>query len=260
MFMAGRGEEVAFILGGRDFGDFLRRIGLFGFLAGARAEHSSEIRRNTELIAILVDSTQAMLDSVKSVRSLKEAELDSLERVEVQKKTALDEILNDERAFRSAIARMEESLAELARRLPAPTLSGDFAGLKGAIPWPSRSRRILHPFGIVSERRFGTTFKNAGIDIATNPNQEVFAVANGAVAQVYWLRAYGNIVIVEHGGGFFTVYGNLGTVDVAVRQEVSAGQQIGRTAPDGWLEGSKLHFEIRHGRQEVNPLEWLVSA
>ncbi len=260
MFMNGRSEDAAFLLGGTNFNDFVRRMNLLQYLARERRFYSQEVDRNARLVGRLVDSTEALLDSVKSVRTKRSAERDSLGKAEKRHKETLAQITKDEGAYRAAIARMEESLAELARRLPEPAMKGDFARKKGAIPWPSRSKRVIHSFGIVSEKRFGTTFKNSGIDIATDPDEIVSAVADGRVAQIYWLRAYGKIVIVEHGDGFFTVYGNLGEIDVTQNQSLSAGQRIGRTAPDGWLEGAKLHFEIRHGRQEVNPLEWLVSA
>ncbi|MCK5833918.1 peptidoglycan DD-metalloendopeptidase family protein [bacterium] len=260
LYMNGGSEDVAFILGGKNFGDFLRRINLFSFLAIERSRYSKEIEQNRQLVGTLVDSTKALLDSVKIIRDLRQAELDSLTHLEKRKKQTLDNIINDEAEYRNAIARMEESLKELARRLPKPVLKGDFAKSRGGIPWPSSSRKIIHPFGIIKEKRFGTTFKNAGIDIATEPEEEVFVVADGSVAQIYWLRAYGQIVIIEHGGGYFTVYGNLGHVDVAQNQKITSGSRIGKTASDGWLEGAKLHFEIRNGRQEVNPLDWLVSA
>ena len=260
MYMTGRGREVAFILGGDDFSEFARRVSLFRFLAKARSELSMDVAAKKQRVEELIDSTEAIRASVKATRKLKLAELDSLESLESRKKSTLEDIRRDERSYRKAIADMENSLAELKRRLPKPALAGNFARKKGKIRWPSKSRKIMHPFGIVKEKRFGTSFRNAGIDIATKPEEGVVAVADGRIAQIYWLRGYGRIVIVEHGGGYFSVYGNLGRVDVAVNQRVREGEAIGRTAADGWLEGSKLHFEIRNGRQEVNPLEWLVAA
>ncbi len=260
MFMHGRGREAAFILGGDSFAEFTRRLNLFIFLAKARGDLSRDIAAKKVDVEELIDSTQAIKVEVEANRELKMAERDSLKSIGARKKGALEKIRRDEESYRKAIAGMEKSLAELARRLPQPALSGNFAAMKGSIPWPSKSRRILHGFGIVKEKRFGTSFRNAGIDIATKPEEEVIAVADGRIAQIYWLRGYGRIVIIEHGGGYFSVYGNLGSLYVSSGQSVSGSDPIGRTAADGWLEGAKLHFEIRKGRQEVDPIEWLVTA
>lgn len=260
MFIRGKGGEYAFILDSDGFGDFVSRVGYFVYLAEARMRISAIADSAAEQVEILIDSTQRVHLEVIETRRARETELDSLRASKDRKQAVITKIRQDKSAYQRAIAEMEQSLAQLTREMPQALMQGDFERNKGSLPWPTASKTILHPFGIVKEKRFGTEFKNAGIDIATQPEERVISVAPGRVAQISWLRGYGRIVILEHGGGYFSVYGNLGVVEVLKGQDISNGHIIGYTAADGWLEGAKLHFEIRKGKEEVNPLEWLITA
>jgi len=260
MYIRGRGGNWAFLLGSSDIGDFVNRVGYFLFLARARQRLADDVARHTELVDDILDSTAAVKLRVEENKALKQAEFDSLGSLRRRKRNTLEKIRADKTAYQNALAEMERSLEELRLRLPEPSAVGDFERFRGKLPWPTESKKIIHPFGIVAERRFGTNFRNAGIDIATNPDEPVHAVADGRVAQIYWLRGYGKIIILEHEGGYFSVYGNLDRVLVEMGQMVEAGTEIAATAADGWLEGAKLHFEIRKGKQEVNPVEWLIAA
>ena len=259
MFIRGRAGELTFLLQSDGVGDFVNRLGYFIFLARARRELGDRLENISFNIKIIADSTEVVKNRVAQTKNLRLSELDSLNAAKAGQKKLLDKIRNDEGTYRAAIAEMERSLQELTDRIPAPKKGGNFESNKGKLPWPTDSRNVLYKFGIVKESRFGTTFRNSGIDIATKPEADVRSVADGTVAQISWLRGYGNIVILEHAGGFFSVYGNLGKVDVSEGQNLSARARIGKTAEEGWLEGSKLHLEIRNGRREVNPLDWLVS-
>ncbi|MGC9315157.1 MAG: murein hydrolase activator EnvC family protein [bacterium] len=260
MFIRGKGGDYTFLLASDGMGDFMSRVGYFVFLAKERAKISAIADSAAIKVEILIDSTENVHSRVIATRLSRETELDSLRAAKKHREQVISNIRKDKNIYQRAIAQMEESLAQLTREIPQGRLEGNFERFKGSLPWPTASTSILHPFGIVKESRFGTEFKNAGIDIATKPEERVASVAPGRVAQISWLRGYGRIIILEHEGGYFSVYGNLGHVVVDKGQNVSKGDSIGYTAAQGWLEGAKLHFEIRKGKEEVNPLEWLVTA
>ena len=101
------------------------------------------------------------------------------------------------------------------------------------------------------------TFNN-GIDIRATPSEAVHAVARGRVdftSSDY--GSYGQMIILNHGNGYYTLYAHLSNVGVSRAQEVAAGQTIGAAGDTGSLKGTVLHFEIRKGRQSVDPLGWL---
>ena len=105
--------------------------------------------------------------------------------------------------------------------------------------------------------RFGTkTFRN-GIDIEANEGSNIAAVFGGQVVYTGWFRGYGNLVILEHAGGLFSIHANLGGVSAELGQKVRAGQQIGSAAdtPD-----ATVYFEVRRDDEVVAPSVLLKDA
>jgi murein DD-endopeptidase MepM/ murein hydrolase activator NlpD len=95
-----------------------------------------------------------------------------------------------------------------------------------------------------------------GVDLASTTNAPVEAANNGIVAYAGYLGIYGNFVIIDHGFGFFTLYGHLNSIDVKKSQEVRKGDVMGHTGSSGLAGGDHLHFGMLIGGQFVNPQEW----
>lgn len=131
-----------------------------------------------------------------------------------------------------------------------------FGALRGGLRWPCASRRIAEHFGEHTNPTLGTVTTNLGVDIRSPKNSDVYAVAEGTVSLVYWLPSYGTIVILDHAGGYRTVYANLAEVTVKQGQHLAAQQVIGRS--DASAEaGEVVHFEIWKDRDKQNPESWL---
>jgi septal ring factor EnvC (AmiA/AmiB activator) len=88
----------------------------------------------------------------------------------------------------------------------------------------------------------------------------VRAVAAGVVRFAGWFQGYGRMVILDHGGGYFTVSGHLERVDVERGDAVAAGEVFGSAGETGSLAGPRLYFEIRRGGEPLDPAEWLPAA
>ena len=121
-----------------------------------------------------------------------------------------------------------------------------------ALTWPARGP-ITSPFG---GRR-----NHPGIDIDGVTGDPVVAAGNGTVVLAGMAPAgysgYGNVVMIDHGGGIATLYAHLSRVDVAMGQTVQQGQQIGAIGATGMATGSHLHFEVRVGNKPQNPMPFL---
>lgn len=137
--------------------------------------------------------------------------------------------------------------------------ASNFASMRGRLPRPvDGGWRITNPFGRHSMPELPeVVYDNPGIDAEVAKGTTVKAVAAGRVSGVYKLPGYGTVVIVNH-GDYYTVYGNLASVSVAVGTQLSAGNTIGSAAadPDDQRRGS-VHFEIWHGREKQNPEAWI---
>jgi septal ring factor EnvC (AmiA/AmiB activator) len=149
--------------------------------------------------------------------------------------------------------RLQDLLIDLQRRKEQAQTqtTTEFESTKGKLPWPLRGK-IIAAFGSQVHPRYKTRTSNLGIDIEAEPSASVQAVAAGRVAYADQFMGYGNLVIVDHGAGFYSLYSNLDEMTARVGSEVAAGASVG-TAAD------YLHFEIRKDGKPVNPLDWLRS-
>jgi murein DD-endopeptidase MepM/ murein hydrolase activator NlpD len=101
---------------------------------------------------------------------------------------------------------------------------------------------------------------HTGQDIEAPIGAPVIAGARGEVSFVGWQNGYGQLVVIDHGGGLSTRYGHLSHIDVDLGQAVSRGQFIGKVGSTGRSTGPHLHYEVRINDQPVNPLQYLLSS
>lgn len=101
---------------------------------------------------------------------------------------------------------------------------------------------------------------HTGQDIEVPWGTSVVAGAKGKVTFVGWQHGYGQLVVIDHGGGLTTRYGHLSELDVELGQEVGRGEFIGRVGSTGRSTGPHLHYEIRINDEPVNPLQYLMTS
>ncbi|MFT3737108.1 MAG: peptidoglycan DD-metalloendopeptidase family protein [Rhodocyclaceae bacterium] len=132
--------------------------------------------------------------------------------------------------------------------------SGTFARLQGKLRWPVRGE-LFGRFG--SPRGDGSQWR--GVFIRAAEGAEVRAVADGKVAYADWLRGFGNLIIVDHGDGYMTIYANNDSLFKAPGQTVRMGEPIAGVGASGGQEESGLYFEIRHRGQPADPARWVAA-
>jgi septal ring factor EnvC (AmiA/AmiB activator) len=193
---------------------------------------------------------------------------DALAKIRKDKKFAQREIERQIRAAKELeglIAQLieadrirKEHEAEAARRarVPVPALNGrTLEALKGKLRWPVSEGSIVAHFGNHIHPTLKTITQNTGIDIAARVGSPVSTVADGQISKILWLPSYGNLVIISHNGGYYTVYTHLAEISGAEGQKVKEGEVIGYTGEA--LNGPRLHFEIWKGKEKQNPEQWL---
>ena len=156
----------------------------------------------------------------------------------------------------SLMARLQAEAGRLSAR-PAPSTGGPTA-LRGrhSLPWPVKGR-VLTRFGEQPHPLFRTKVFNRGVEIAASLGSEVKAVADGSVLYADYFEGFGQMVILDHGGGMLSVYGHNSALDVARGQEVAQGQRLAEVGDSGTSRQSALYFEIRHQAKPLDPLAYL---
>jgi murein DD-endopeptidase MepM/ murein hydrolase activator NlpD len=141
-------------------------------------------------------------------------------------------------------------------RTPGNTPSVGFGELRGRLPWPA-SGRVLTAFGPQVHPRFGTkTFRN-GVDIEAGGGTDVAAVYAGHVVYTGWFKGYGNLIILDHGHEYYTLYAHVAEILVKEGDDVRQAQRIGTVGDTGSLAGPRLYFEVRYQGRPQDPEQWL---
>ena len=272
IYKRGRSQDLEYVLSARSFGDLV-----------SRAYYLARIAQEDRNQVLLTTARRTQVEDNKTRLEERKRELDRLRAETDRERKALSQLTNERRTLlrkiRSDAKSNEQAAQELERasrriqglietlekrRLAAerggpgvePPLLGDFGRNRGRLSWPVNGR-VARSFGNQTHPRFGTTTFNSGIDIAASFGAPIAAVAKGRVDYVNWLEGYGKCAIINHGGGFYTLYAHASEITVAVGKDVAAGEIIGRVGDTGSTIGTALHFEIRKGREALNPLEWL---
>jgi septal ring factor EnvC (AmiA/AmiB activator) len=128
---------------------------------------------------------------------------------------------------------------------------------RGALDWPLKGK-VAVPYGRIANPRFPKTFlRSSGWTLDAPPGAAVRAVFSGDVVYAQWLKGYGNLVVVDHGDGVFTLYGRLVTGTIARGEHVAIGDRVGNLGESPEDEVAGLYFEIRDARASVDPALWL---
>jgi len=165
----------------------------------------------------------------------------------------LTKLLQDKKAARAR----EEELARI-RAMQNMATTGNFNSLKGKLIWPVEGK-ILSSFGTHRNTQLNTVTENPGIDIRAAQGTEVKSVLDGLVTHITYLRGFGNVIIIDHGGGYQTVYAHVENIRVHEKEYIQLGSVIGEVGDDGTDGGPKLHFEIYGNNTKLNPEEWLMK-
>ncbi|WP_223464887.1 murein hydrolase activator EnvC family protein [Massilia soli] len=144
----------------------------------------------------------------------------------------------------------EEKPENIALAPAAP--DGAFASMKGKLRTPV-SGAVTASFG--AKRGSGPSWK--GVFIKAQEGSDVRAVAAGRVVFASWLRGFGNLIIVDHGSQYLSIYGNNQSLLKRVGDAVRAGDQIAAAGSTGGIEESGLYFELRHRGKAFNPAGWV---
>ena len=166
-----------------------------------------------------------------------------------------EQIINDLFKNKKEIKKREGELAKIRSKLNKSTI-GNFAKMKGKLPWPTEGN-IVNKFGLQKNNILNTVYENIGIDIKTGTNTSVYSVLDGFISKISYVdKNYGNIIILDHGGGYYTVYSNIDNIQVNEKDYVQALEKIAKVTKNESNEHI-LHFEVWGNQENLNPEIWL---
>ncbi len=233
---------------------FLARQALMGSqeLVALRTDHD-------QVLALEREMTQERDAMEFSVQELREKEAVLVANEKLQRDVAARRKGSDREGFArfARLKELREGERDLKRRLtPMEAVEATTPlwadSLRGRLPLPVKGP-IVSQYGRSYDAKTSLLTFQKGISIGAEAGTEVKAVAKGRVAYAGELKHYGQMVIVEHQGQMFSIYGHLGESRVKEGQDIAQGQALGRASPDG----APVYFELRSRNIAVNPAQWL---
>jgi septal ring factor EnvC (AmiA/AmiB activator) len=266
----GRMKDIELLLSAKSFNQTLTWFKFQKLIVQNDQRNYSNILRKKEKITTQRNKLKEEAVARHRLINEKKAEEKRLKVKSKQRNKLLARVQDDKQIFMQRLRDYEKSMNEIQllinveedKRLTLEQegiiQSTDFPALKGRMIWPTRGKVINH-FGRYRHPKWrSVTLQNIGIDIQAEFGEEVRATAKGIVTAITWRRGMGNIVMINHFGGYFTVYTHLSQIFVPVDETIEAGQVIGSVGDSGSLSGPMLHFEIWKNKEALNPEEWLI--
>ena len=151
-----------------------------------------------------------------------------------------------------------QALDDAGESMPENPSTADFHRQKGALV-PPVSAPVAHPFGPRKLEGSQTTVRHTGLTYRVAVGTDVRPVADGIVVFAGRFTGYGRLVMVDHGGGYHSLYAHLDQLEVEVGQRVGRSEVLGTSGESGRLEGPGLYFELRERGLAVDPKPWFVT-
>jgi murein hydrolase activator len=222
--------------------------------------------RKRELTALLEALEEQKARQV-SLESTYQAAITRLEAEKQKRRQILSEISTQKenrlavlKYLTDAADRLDHAISALSR---GPRFEGKeikrFAGFKGLLKIPVNGR-IVSGYGKYTEPQSGAAHFRKGIVIQSERGSPIRAVFSGRTVFASWLRGYGNVIIIDHGDSFHTVYAHADDLFRAKGDTVETGEVIATVGDSGALGRPALYFEIRHHGNSVDPLHWIDNS
>ena len=268
VYEGGEPSTMDVLLDAQDFSDVLDQLdylnsiaaqdrGIVNDVEGAR-DHMRDLRARTgktkARVAAITRVVKIRTEQQRAVKNQLVARQHGLSQARRARKQSLADVREDARDFASEAAALQAESANLAAQIQASRAtvtysSSDSTPSASGLIWPV-SGPVVSPFGM----RWGRMHE--GIDIAVGYGTPIVAAASGVVIYAGWMGGYGNLIIIDHGGGLATAYGHQSSFAVG-GGSVSQGQTIGYIGCTGHCFGPHVHFEVRINGSPVDPLGYL---
>ncbi len=289
-YLLGNPDSLRLLLNGDDPSQVARDLHYLAAIGRARSQLVHGIETTLQRKQALAADTHERAEELTSIESKQKEQHGKLLAQREQRKVVLDKIstkISEQRREIGNLQRDEKQLSQLIGRLAkiiaakpsprresvrtpeknpagksAPEISnnstpeslpaGNFARLKGDLRLPVRGE-VTNRFG--SARQEGSNWK--GLFIRANQGSEVKAIAAGRVVFAEWMRGFGNLMILDHGSSYLTIYGNNDALLKQVGDSVRGGDTVASVGNSGGNPESGLYFELRHQGKPIDPLKWV---
>lgn len=285
MYEYGDSGYLEVILGADSFSDFLTRVEYANRFMSHDRELLAEYTQAEKVINENVKSIAADKQSIEELKSQQLTKQQELDAKIIQKTAVVKQLNSNAATYEAQIADLEEqdkSVQELiqkaqkaaeeaqkaAKAAQESTTISKNSGGSGKV-YNSDGKKFQYPvpayagyqpndgYGYRGSPISGKGEFHTGLDLKATLNTDIVAAESGTVIYAGWRGGYGKCVIIDHGGGYSTLYGHNNVLYVSVGQQVSRGQSIAGAGTTGYSTGVHCHFEVRINGQHTDPTSYI---
>jgi septal ring factor EnvC (AmiA/AmiB activator) len=203
----------------------------------------SDLKKQMALMSIKRAQRSKLLDDIRNKRALEMATIDILKAAAADLDRTIESI----------------RLTPYSTKTNTNILSKSFTSLKGLLNMPVKGK-IISFFGPFKNKKFNVINFQSGIKIKSDRGEPIRAVSDGHVLYASWFKGYGNMIIIDHGDSYYTVYAHAEELFTTKGTRVETGQVVATVGDSGSMIGPNLHFEIRHHGKPIDPLKWIKKG
>ena len=257
-------DSALILLTANDYQELITKSKYLSLLAYQDSKVIKKYRDEINDINSKKQNMEVLQSTLKTNKRVARDKKSELETDRIKKDRLLATVRSKRSMYEKTIKELEESskkLREMMKRLekqqvPSSVTGKGFTASRGHLPWPVDGK-VLIPYGNYKDPKFNlTVFKN-GIEIRAKDQEKPKAVAGGRVVYSDWFKGYGLLLIINHGKGYHSLYGNLTETFHKVGDIINKGTSLGVTGKSRLLNVPALYFEIRHKGKPINPMKWL---
>lgn len=259
LYEAGETSYLDVLLHSSSLSDFISNY----YMMTEMARYDTELLENIEQATNLIEAEKEALETQKSKLVALQEENDKkiamVSNMKVLKTNYMNQLTEEEKALQADIEIFNQEMAQIESDLINLTDSNSaYAG--GEMAWPAPGYyTITSPFGYRVHAILGVTRFHSGVDIGVPTGGKVIAANDGIVIKTTYTSSYGNMVMIDHGGGIVTLYAHGSKIIATLGQEVKRGDVIMEAGSTGLSTGPHLHFEVRLDGEYQQPLDYITS-
>jgi len=270
-YISGEHEYLKLLLAQKNPNQISRELYYYGYISRARTEDINIYRSNLKELQTIFDEANKKTKEIISIQTKQAEKKETLEKEEIKYKKLLAGISKEVTKGRNEILKLKDdekrlsilvtkiinakkrSLKKDKENLPDASLNKKgFKRKKGKLNLPVDGK-IVNSFG--SQKKGGVTWR--GLFISAPVGIDVIAIADGKVVYANWIRGFGNVLIVDHGGDYMSLYGNNEILTKKVDETVRGGDIIAAVGNSDRNRESGLYFELSHEGEPFDPLKWI---
>lgn len=275
-YLGGKQEYFKLLLNNHDPDQTAREMRYYEYIARSRSTWLKKLRINLAQLSEVVQLTQQKRKDLAALQEEENAQNKILEKDKLERQQVLSQFAQQLKQQRNEIGRLQRNESELTQlvtklakmltrkkskgvfsndKLPDNRFDGKpFAQLKGKLTLPVMGE-VVNKFGTA---RPDSNVLWKGLRLRAESGQPVKAVAAGRVVFADWLRGFGNLLIIDHGEGYMSLYGNNESLYKQVGDTLQGGDTVAAVGNSGGNEDSGVYFEIRHRGEPTDPIKWIA--